>query len=222
MSIASKISEITSSLPASVRLVAVSKFHPASAVLEAYNAGQRIFGESHVQELSAKYEALPKDIQWHFIGHLQTNKVKYIVPFVALIHSVDTVKLLQEVEKQAARQGRVVPCLLEVHVALEESKFGFTIASLRTLFQQQAFANFPHIRFDGLMGMATHTADVAQVQSEFHLLSSFYAECKAQYMPSFSQLSMGMSHDYLLAIQEGSTLVRIGTSIFGERDYSQS
>ncbi len=219
MSIASKIAEINAQLPASTRLVAVSKYHPADAVREAYEAGQRIFGESHVQEVTAKYAELPTDIEWHFIGHLQTNKVKYIAPFIALIHSVDTEHLLDEIEKQAAKVNRQIPVLLEVHVAQEETKYGFSIDSLReTLKNGGLVAKYPHVLFKGIMGMASHVDDDATIRAEFHALSSFFNEAKA-WVPTFCELSMGMSGDYQIAVEEGSTLVRIGTSIFGERVY---
>lgn len=219
--IASKIAEINAQLPTGTRLVAVSKYHPSSAVLEAYNAGQRIFGESHVQEVTAKYEELPKDIEWHFIGHLQTNKVKYIVPFISLIHSVDTEHLLAEIEKQAAKINRQVPVLLELHVAQEESKFGFSIDGLRGTLKAGGFVEkYPHIIFKGIMGMASHVDDEMRIRADFHALSAFFNEAKS-WVPSFQELSMGMSGDYQIAIEEGSTLVRIGTYIFGERDYSK-
>ncbi len=220
MSVASKITEVNATLPAGTRLVAVSKYHPVEAIREAYEAGQRLFGESHVQEVVAKQEALPKDIEWHFIGHLQTNKVKYIVPFVTLIHSVDTLKLLEEIEKQAEKSQRTVNCLLELHIAQENTKFGFTIDSLRQLMQQKAFDQYGHICFKGLMCMATHTDNEEEIRAEFHSISTFFAECK-NYMADFTELSMGMSNDYKIAITEGSTLVRVGTYIFGERDYSK-
>lgn len=221
MSIASKINEFSAELPQGTRLVAVSKYHPASAVAEAYSAGQRIFGESHVQEVVAKYEELPKDIQWHFIGHLQTNKVKFIAPFISLIHSVDSEHLLAEIEKQAAKAGRQIPVLLEILVAQEDTKFGFSTESLGALLADKGFlARFPHVVFKGIMGMASHTDDMARIRADFHALSQFFQQAKAL-VPTFTELSMGMSGDYKIAVEEGSTLVRIGTSIFGERDYSK-
>ncbi len=220
MSIASKIAEITAQLPSGTRLVAVSKYHPADAVREAYDAGQRVFGESHVQEVTAKYQELPKDIEWHFIGHLQTNKVKYIAPFVSLIHSVDSERLLDEIEKQAAKCNRQIPVLLEMHVAQEETKFGFSIDSLRETLKSGGFVEkYPHILFAGIMGMASHVDDENRIRADFQALAAFFNEAKA-YVPTFKELSMGMSGDYQIAMQEGSTLVRIGTYIFGERDYA--
>ena len=220
MSIASKIAEITAQLPSGTRLVAVSKFHPADAIREAYDAGPRIFGENHVQEMTAKYTELPKDIEWHFIGHLQTNKVKYIAPFVSLIHSVDSERLLDEIEKQAVKCNRQIPVLLELHVAQEETKFGFSIDGLRETLKAGGFVEkYPHILFSGIMGMASHVDDEARIRADFHSLAAFFNEAKA-YVPTFKELSMGMSGDFLIAIEEGSTMVRIGTSIFGERNYA--
>lgn len=220
MSIASKIAEITAQLPSGTRLVAVSKFHPADAIREAYDAGQRIFGENHVQEMTAKYTELPKDIEWHFIGHLQTNKVKYIAPFVSLIHSVDSERLLDEIEKQAVKCNRQIPVLLELHVAQEETKFGFSIDGLRETLKVGGFVEkYPHVLFSGIMGMASHVDDEARIRADFHSLAAFFNEAKA-YVPTFKELSMGMSGDFLIAIEEGSTMVRIGTSIFGERNYA--
>ena len=220
--IAQHIANIRQELPAGTRLVAVSKFHPAEALMEAYESGQRIFGESRVQELVGKYEALPKDIEWHFIGHLQTNKVKYIVPFIALIHSVDSEKLLGVIDSEAAKCGRVVDCLLEIHVAREESKYGFTPESCREWLCGKPLGRYPHVRVCGLMGMATLTDDETEVDREFGELKSLFDELKtsgAVDAAAFTELSMGMSHDYRLALRHGSTLVRIGTSIFGERVY---
>lgn len=220
--IALHIENIRHELPDGTRLVAVSKFHPAEALMEAYGAGQRIFGESRVQELVAKHEALPKDIAWHFIGHLQTNKVKYIVPFITLIHSVDSEKLLAVIDSEAAKCGRVVDCLLEIHVAREESKYGFTPDSCREWLCGNPLGRYPHVRVCGLMGMASLTDDEAQVDREFGQLKSLFDELKTSGAVDagvFTELSMGMSHDYRLALRHGSTLVRIGTSIFGERAY---
>ena len=221
--IAEEIKRITEELPALVKLVAVSKFHPNEAIEEAYRAGQRIFGESKVQEMNAKHESLPSDIEWHFIGHLQTNKVKYIVPYVALIHGIDSPKLLTEVEKQAAKIDRKIPCLLQMHVAQEETKFGFSLDECRSFLQTGLWKQMPHVRICGLMGMASNTEDMSQVKREFETLHSFFQEVKDQWFseePSFRELSMGMSHDYPIAIACGSTLVRVGSKIFGERIYS--
>ncbi|MDR0836291.1 MAG: YggS family pyridoxal phosphate-dependent enzyme [Tannerella sp.] len=220
MSIKDKISEITSSLPDGVRLVAVSKFHPAQNVQEAYNAGQRIFGESRVQELVEKQAVLPSDIEWHFIGTLQINKVKYITPFISMIQSVDTLKLLKEIDRQAEKSKRVINVLLEVHIAEEESKHGFSIDECKALFCGDLQTSFPHVKICGLMGMATFTDNISQVEGEFKKLHCLFEEIKL--LPqtdktTFKELSMGMSDDYKLAIGQGSTIVRIGTAIFGER-----
>ena len=220
--IAQRIHTLTSELPEGVRLVAVSKFHPAEAIAEAYAAGQRIFGESRVQELQAKHEALPKDIEWHFIGHLQTNKVKYIVPYVSLIHGIDSFRLLTEVDKQAERVGRSVGCLLQMHIAREETKFGFSFDECREMLQAGEWRKMQHVRLCGLMGMATNTDNMQQVEEEFRSLAAFFHEVKAGWFAaddSFCELSMGMSHDYPQAIAAGSTLIRVGTYIFGERNY---
>lgn len=218
--IAQRLDNILATLPAGVRLVAVSKFHPAETIREAYDAGQRCFGESRAQELLAKYQQLPQDIEWHFIGHLQTNKVKYIVPFVSLIHSVDSVRLLDEIERQAERVGRVVDCLLEVHVAQEDTKYGFSLDDCREFCTAENVVTYPHIRFRGIMGMASNTDDDGQVKREFAQLKQLFDEVRGNMSDaSFDTLSMGMSHDYLMAVEQGSTMVRIGTTIFGERVY---
>lgn len=220
--IGERIKEIRNELPEGVRLVAVSKFHPNEAIEEAYRAGQRIFGESKVQEMTVKYESLPKDIEWHFIGHLQTNKVKYIVPYVALIHGIDSYKLLAEVDKQAAKAGRRVNCLLQLHIAREETKFGFSFDECRQMLAEGQWRQLQHIRLCGLMGMATNTDNVEQIKEEFRSLSNFFREVKSTWFAdddAFCELSMGMSHDYHEAIAEGSTLVRVGSKIFGERIY---
>lgn len=220
--IGERIKEIRNELPEGVRLVAVSKFHPNEAIEEAYRAGQRIFGESKVQEMTAKYESLPKDIEWHFIGHLQTNKVKYIVPYVALIHGIDSYKLLAEVDKQAAKAGRRMNCLLQLHIAREETKFGFSFDECRQMLAEGQWRQLQHIRLCGLMGMATNTDNVEQIKEEFRSLSNFFREVKSTWFAdddAFCELSMGMSHDYHEAIAEGSTLVRVGSKIFGERIY---
>ncbi len=220
--IAENIRQVWSELPAGVRLVAVSKFHPAEAIREAYDAGQRIFGESKVQEMTAKHEALPKDIEWHFIGHLQTNKVKYIVPYVSLIHGIDSYKLLVEVNRQAEKVNRQVDCLLQLHIAREETKFGFSFDECRDMLAAGEWRCLHHVRVCGLMGMATNTDNMEQVKAEFRSLGDFFREVKETWFndePSFREVSMGMSHDYHEAIEAGSTLVRIGTHIFGERIY---
>ncbi len=222
MDIAKNLQQVWAELPQGVRLVAVSKFHPAESIREAYQAGQRIFGESKAQELQAKHEALPGDIEWHFIGHLQTNKVKYIAPYVTLIHSIDSPHLLAEVDRQAAKAGRTVDCLLQVHIAREETKFGFTPDECRQYLASGQWRQLEHVRLCGLMGMATNTDDMQQVQAEFQGLATLFREVKAAWFPQapwFKELSMGMSHDYHEAIAAGSTLVRVGSHIFGERNY---
>ena len=222
--ISEQIKSIQESLPEGVRLIAVSKFHPNEAILEAYKAGQRLFGENHVQELTAKHESLPSDIEWHFIGHLQTNKVKYIAPFVSLIHGIDTPKLLKVVDKEGAKVGRVIPCLLQIHIATEETKFGFSREECLEMLSSGIISELQHVQICGLMGMATNTNDEAQIREEFHTLHSLFEELKELYFkdaPTFKELSMGMSDDYPIAIEEGSTLIRVGTKIFGERDYSK-
>ena len=222
--ISEQIKSIKASLPEGVRLIAVSKFHPNEAILEAYEAGQRLFGENHVQELTTKHESLPADIKWHFIGHLQTNKVKYIAPFVSLIHGIDTPKLLMVVDKEGAKVGRVIPCLLQIHIATEETKFGFSREECLEMLSSGILSELQHVQICGLMGMATNTDDEVQIRKEFHTLRALFEELKETYFkdaPAFKELSMGMSDDYPIAIEEGSTLIRVGTKIFGERDYSK-
>lgn len=222
MNIAENIKQVQNELPEGVRLVAVSKFHPNEAIEEAYRAGQRIFGESKVQEMTAKYESLPKDIEWHFIGHLQTNKIKYIVPYVALIHGIDSYKLLAEVNKQAVKANRIVDCLLQLHIAREETKFGFSFDECREMLASGEWKALHNIRICGLMGMATNTKNAEQIKAEFCSLSGFFQEVKSNWFAdseSFKELSMGMSHDYREAIAAGSTLIRVGSKIFGERIY---
>ena len=217
MAIGNKIKELHASLPQGVTLVAVSKFHPVESLMEAYEAGQRIFGESRVQELLVKYETLPKVIEWQMIGHLQTNKVRQIVPFVSLIQSVDSIRLIECINREAERIGRVVDILLEIHVAQEESKTGWHYDELVEYLQSGAFAELKNIRVRGVMGMATNTDDETIIRNDFERL----AECKNELAPHFGEdfdtLSMGMSDDYDVAIECGSTLVRIGSSIFGDR-----
>ena len=222
MNIPSALNEVRASIPDGVTLVAVSKFHPEEELMAAYEAGQRVFGESHVQEMTRKYEALPKDIQWHFIGHLQTNKVKYIAPFVSMIHAVDTFKLLKEIEKQAAKYDRVIPVLLELHIAEEETKYGWSLEQCRKFLAEGEWRQLSHVHIVGLMMMASYVDDEAQINAEFQLASDFFDEMKRDFFaddPAFSQRSWGMSHDYPLAIRHHSTMVRIGTAIFGERVY---
>ena len=209
-------------IPAQVKLVAVSKYQPISSILEIYEQGHRIFGESKVQELVSKYEALPNDIDWHFIGHLQTNKVKEIVPFVTLIHGVDSLRLLQEINKCGLKINKTVDCLLQMYIAQEETKFGFSLAELEEMLHSNEFSVLKNIRIRGLMGMASYTDEMGLIRKEFKELANYFYNIKTTYFggnESFSELSMGMSGDYQVAIEEGSTLVRIGTSIFGERNY---
>lgn len=217
-----EIQTIKAGLPEGVRLVAVSKFHPIEALQEAYEGGQRIFGESKVQEMTQKHDALPKDIEWHFIGHLQTNKIKYMAPYVALIHGVDSYKLLAEINKQASKAGRIIPCLLQIHIAQEETKFGFSTDECLDMLEEGNWRTLEHIQIAGVMGMATNTEDEAQIRREFSTLSALFRRIKETYfkeVPAFKEISMGMSDDYQLAIEEGSTLVRIGSRIFGVRNY---
>ncbi len=222
MSITDNLNAIRNKLPANVKLVAVSKFHGKEAINEAYLAGQRIFGESRMQEIDQKHAALPADIEWHFIGHLQTNKVKSIVPYIHTIHSVDSVRLLKEVEKQAASIKKNIHCLLEVHIAKEDAKYGFSYDECRSFFAEGLWKELKYARITGLMGMATFTNDKEQVRNEFRGLKLFFDEIKNAYFhgdESFGELSMGMSDDYEIAIQEGSTMIRVGSSIFGNREY---
>lgn len=222
MSIATNLKEVLATLPAQVRLVAVSKFHPNEALEEAYAAGQRIFGESKVQEMTQKYESLPKDIQWHFIGHLQTNKIKYMIPYVAMIHGVDSYKLLVEINKQAAKAQRIVPCLLQIHIAQEETKFGFSFDECRDMLNKGEWKLLQHVSIAGVMGMATHTDDEEEIRREFTSLADFFHEIKTRHFDGhtdFREISMGMSDDYPQAIAAGSTLIRVGSRIFGERNY---
>ena len=219
MSIASNIDTIKKSLPEHVTLVAVSKTKPVSDLMEAYNAGQRIFGENKIQEMTDKWEEMPKDIQWHMIGHVQSNKVKFMAPYVTLIHGVDSLKLLQEIDKQALKNNRIIDCLLQIYIAEEESKFGLDESELNELLTSLEFKQLKNIRILGLMGMATFTDDQNQIKKEFRNLKSTFdsiqkletANCQ------FNTISMGMSGDYKLAIECGSTMVRIGSSIFGGR-----
>lgn len=216
------LNEVRATVKQGVELVAVSKFHPAALIKEAYDQGQRIFGESRVQELQAKHEALPADIQWHFIGHLQPNKVKYIAPYISLIHAVDSYKLLAEINKQAAKHDRVIPCLLELHIAQEESKYGFTPEACTALLEDGAWRALKNMQIAGLMCMASNTPDMVQVRSEFHQARVYFDELKQRFFaddPHFCERSWGMSHDYDVAMDEGATLVRVGTAIFGEREY---
>lgn len=218
--IAENLAKVREHLPEHVQLVAVSKFHPTQDVLEAYNAGQRIFGESRMQELVAKNEELPKDIIWHFIGNLQTNKVKAIVPFVDTIHSVDSWRLLNEIGKQAERIERPIKCLLEIHIAEEETKQGLSVDECKALLNENDWLSLGFAQIVGVMGMATFTEDMSIVRNEFRKLKSFFDELKQTIFAEkddFCEISMGMSSDYEVAIEEGATLVRVGSSIFGAR-----
>ena len=219
-SIRENLHSVLERLPAGVRLVAVSKYHPASAVSEAYAEGQRLFGESHVQELQVKHDVLPDDIEWHFIGHLQTNKVKYIVPYVAMIDAVDSFRLLREIDRQASRCQRVVDVLLELHIAEEETKYGLSLDECRTLLAGGEWRQLSHVRICGLMMMASYVDDEEQIRREMTLASDFFDEVKGKWFADadyFCERSWGMSHDFPIACECGSTMVRVGTTIFGER-----
>jgi len=220
MSISENLKYILSTIPQNVKLIAVSKTKPKESILEAYHLGQKIFGENKAQELAAKHKELPADIEWHMIGHLQSNKVKYIAPFVALIHSVDSLSLLQEINKQALKNNRSIKVLLQFHIAEEESKFGFSQEEALNLLDSQKYQALHNIEICGVMGMATFTKNQTQIQKEFKQLKQIFNTIKNAHFATkegFKEISMGMSGDYLLAIQEGSTLVRVGSSIFGER-----
>jgi pyridoxal phosphate enzyme (YggS family) len=218
--IAENIQRIRETLPANAALIAVSKTKPVEAIAEAYQAGQQAFGENRATEMAAKYPQLPTDIQWHFIGHLQTNKVKYIAHFVHLVHSVDSERLLEEINRQGQKNNRVIDCLLQFYIAKEETKTGFTIEEAENMFQGTMFKQFENIRLCGVMGMATFTDNATQIQREFQMLRHYFDLLKEKYFahqPHFKEISMGMTDDYLLAIAEGSTMVRIGSAIFGKR-----
>lgn len=220
--VAANLRAVKATLPEDVKLVAVSKFHPAEYIEAAYSAGQRVFGESHEQELSKKYEVLPKDIEWHFIGHLQTNKVKYIAPYISMIDAVDSMKLLKEINKQAAKHDRVVNVLLELHIAEEATKYGFTLDACREMLDGGEWRSLEHVKICGLMMMASNVDDEAQIKQEFDTGAKFFDEVKEKYFAgddSFCERSWGMSGDYEIAVQCRSTMVRIGTAIFGERVY---
>lgn len=216
------LKEVTARLPQHVKLVAVSKFHPSEYLQEAYCEGQRIFGESQVQELQRKVVELPDDIQWHFIGHLQTNKVKYIAPYISMIEAVDSMKLMAEIQKQAAKHNRTIDVLLELHIAEEETKYGLRLDACRDFLESGEWRNMNNVRICGLMMMASYTDDTRQIKSEFTLAANFFDEVKNKYFADadyFRERSWGMSHDYPLAIECGSTMVRVGTKIFGPRVY---
>lgn len=218
MSVAENLIRIKSQLPPQVRLIAVSKTKPVELIQEAYATGQRVFGENKAQELRDKHAVLPNDIEWHFIGHLQSNKVKYMAPFVSLIHSVDSLELLKVINKEAAKNNRVIVCLLQVYIANEDTKYGLDDVELFALLDRVQIEPLDNISINGLMGMATNTDDMEQVRKEFANLSSLFKQIKERYnLPAFTELSMGMSSDYEIAIEEGSTLIRIGSDIFGSR-----
>ena len=220
MSIAEQILRLKHELPDGVELLAISKYQPADAIQEAYDAGQRMFGENHIQEMAAKAAILPSDIEWHFTGHVQTNKIKYMVPFVSLIHAVDSFRLLREIDKHAARNNRIIDCLLQIHIAQEDTKYGLTMDECRQLLANEPWRELQHVRIVGLMAMGSNTDDTAQVRQEFHQIKLLFEELKSCYfsdIPSFCQISEGMTDDYPIAIAEGSTIIRIGSMIFGER-----
>lgn len=222
MSISENIDLIKAKLPTHVQLVAVSKTKPVEMLMEAYCHGQRAFGENKVQEMTDKYEAMPKDIEWHFIGHLQTNKIKYMASFVHLVHGVDSFKLLKAINTEARKASRVISCLLQFHIAEEETKFGLSWEEAEEMLQSEEFASLENVKVCGVMGMATYTDDETQIRKEFASLKTYFDRLKADYFSTnddFKTISMGMSGDYLLAIEEGSTMVRIGSTIFGERQY---
>jgi len=223
MSVKDNINNIRAEVPSNCKLIAVSKTHSAETIKEAYDAGQRVFGENKVQELTPKYESLPKDIEWHMIGHMQSNKVKYIAPFIHLIHSVDSFSLLKEIDKHARKNNRIISCLLQVHIAREETKFGFSEEEILQGFQTGVFEPLTNVKVIGLMGMATFTDDKDQVRNEVHSLRRLCEELKSGAMPGnvvVEELSMGMGGEYDVGIEEGSTMVRVGSAIFGERSYA--
>ncbi|CAL65642.1 YggS family pyridoxal phosphate-dependent enzyme [Christiangramia forsetii] len=219
MSISKNIEKYINELPESVKLVAISKTKPNEDLMEAYNAGQRIFGENKIQEMTDKWEELPKDIQWHMVGHTQRNKVKYMAPYVNLIHAVDSLKLLKEINKRARQNERTIDCLLQIKIAEEDSKFGLDSEEANEILKSEAYSKMEHVNIIGLMGMATFTDDEEQVKSEFNYLKSVFDKFKEQY-PELKELSMGMSGDYQVAVACGTTMVRIGSSIFGARNYN--
>ena len=221
MNISDSLSRLLRKIPASVKMVAVSKTKSEETILEAYRAGQRIFGENKVQEMVQKESSLPKDIEWHYIGHLQTNKVKFIAPFVDMIHAVDSLKLLKEINKQAQKNDRIISCLLQMHIAEEETKFGLSGEELFALLEAPEIKELKNVRICGLMGMATYTDDELQIKKEFHGLWKIFEYVSQEYktkLAEFSELSMGMSGDYSIAIEEGSTMIRVGSLIFGARN----
>jgi pyridoxal phosphate enzyme (YggS family) len=220
MTTENNLNKVISSLPVGVKLVAVSKTKSNESIMEAYMAGQRRFGENKVQELVRKWETLPKDIEWHFIGHLQSNKVRFIAPFISMIHAIDSFKILKAVDDEAKRSGKMIPCLIQVHIATEETKFGFSPDEAIQLFQNREITSLTNITIAGVMGMATYTDDEDLISQEFSMLKLLFQKIKADFFqndPNFCEISMGMSQDYHLAVENGSTMVRVGSSIFGER-----
>lgn len=220
MGIVENLAKYSKKLPDHVQLVAVSKTKPASDILIAYKSGHKVFGENKVQELIHKHPQLPADIQWHFIGHMQSNKVKYIAPFVQLIHSVDSLKLLKEINKQAEKNSRIINCLLQFHIATEQTKFGLSYDEAAQILNSESFSSMENINIAGVMGMATFTNDEMIIRQEFKQLKNIFKNLKQEFFtdnPNFKEISMGMSEDYLIAIEEGSTIVRIGSAIFGSR-----
>lgn len=222
MNTADNLQKLKNELPEHIQLIPITKRQPEERLQEAYDAGQRIFGENKAQELSERYENFPEDIEWHFVGHLQRNKVKYIAPFVKMIHSVDSLRLLRKINKEAQKNNRVIDCLLQLHIADEESKFGLSCASAEDILQSEDYKTMKNIRITGVMGMATNTEDKEKVRREFKSLKSCFDLFKEKYFadkPYFKEISAGMTHDYSVALEEGSTMVRIGSLIFGPRDY---
>lgn len=220
MTLTNRLKEVQAKIPENVTLVAVSKTKPAAMIHELYQSGQRVFGENKVQELVDKFEVLPKDIEWHLIGHLQTNKVKYIAPFVSLIHAVDSLKLLQEINKEALKNNRIIPCLLQFHIAQEDTKFGLNFDEAEVILQSKEFVEMQNVNIVGVMGMASFTDNKELIEDEFRTLYNYFHLIKSHYFKynsDFKEISMGMSGDFEIAIEEGSTMVRVGSSIFGER-----
>jgi pyridoxal phosphate enzyme (YggS family) len=225
MTVSANLDSIKKQLPDHCKLIAVTKTHPVEVIKEAYEAGHQMFGENKVQEMADKYQLLPHDIEWHLIGHLQTNKVKYMAAFVAMIHGVDSLKLLVEINKQAQKVNRVIPCLLQIHIASEETKFGFSHDEVLQILSSPELLMLNNISVKGLMGMATFTDNKEQVRNEFRSLKTFFEKLKSSALPpqvQMLELSMGMSGDYQIAIEEGSTMIRVGSAIFGQRDYSKT
>jgi len=222
MEIGKEILAIKQSIPANVKLVAVSKTKPNEDIMAAYNVGHKIFGENKVQDLAGKYESLPKDIEWHFIGHPQSNKVKYIAPFVALIHGVDSLKLLKVIDKEGSKNNRVIHCLLQFHIATEATKFGLSVDEAKAILESEEFKKLKFVEIAGVMGMATYTDDTDWIRNEFRTLKNIFNLLKNEYFSGseiFTEISMGMSGDYKIAVEEGSTMIRVGSKIFGARNY---